>query len=79
MQLLKGKNISEKILKSLKNKISKNKAKPGLAVFLVGKNDASEIYVKLKQKAAEEIGIKFFLKRFLGAQPTQINRYNATA
>ena len=64
MKLLKGKKISEKILKGLKIRIKKEKTKPGLAVILIGKNPASDIYVRLKEKAARRVGIKFFLYRF---------------
>lgn len=64
MKLLKGKGISEKILRDLKKKIKREKLKPGLAVFLVGHDKASEVYVGLKQKAAHAIGIKFLLYRY---------------
>jgi methylenetetrahydrofolate dehydrogenase (NADP+)/methenyltetrahydrofolate cyclohydrolase len=57
--LLNGKIIAEKIKKQLKKQVNQMRQKPGLAVILVGKNPASEIYVKLKEKAAAEIGIKF--------------------
>lgn len=64
MILLKGKKISDKILEDLKIRIRKEKLKPGLAVVLVGKNPASEIYVRLKKKAAGKVGIIFHLYRF---------------
>lgn len=51
--------MAEKIRHSLNNKIAKLKKKPGLAIIMVGKNPASEVYVKLKEKAAREVGIKF--------------------
>ncbi|HEX7586215.1 MAG TPA: bifunctional 5,10-methylenetetrahydrofolate dehydrogenase/5,10-methenyltetrahydrofolate cyclohydrolase [Patescibacteria group bacterium] len=64
MKLLKGKKISEKILENLKNRIKKERLRPGLAVILVGQDKASKIYVNLKNKAAERVGIKFFLLKF---------------
>ncbi|MEK7598233.1 MAG: bifunctional 5,10-methylenetetrahydrofolate dehydrogenase/5,10-methenyltetrahydrofolate cyclohydrolase [Patescibacteria group bacterium] len=64
MKLLEGKKISERILKKLENRIKKEKLKPALAVILVGDDKASEIYVKLKKKSAERIGIRFRLFRF---------------
>jgi len=64
MKLLKGKKISERILKNLKYKIKKERLKPALAVILVGDDKASEIYVKLKGKAAKEAGIGFKLFKF---------------
>lgn len=51
--------MAEKIRHSLKNKIAKLKKKPGLAIIMVGKNQASEVYVRLKEKAAQEVGINF--------------------
>jgi methylenetetrahydrofolate dehydrogenase (NADP+)/methenyltetrahydrofolate cyclohydrolase len=64
MQLLEGKKIADEILRDIKEKIKLQRLKPGLAVVLIGQNEASEIYVALKQKAAEAIGINFFLYRF---------------
>ncbi len=64
MKLLEGKKIAEKILSALERKIKKTQRKPGLAVILVGDNPASELYVKLKRKAARRVGIRFQLFRF---------------
>lgn len=64
MKLIRGEKISEKILKNLKNRMKKEKANPGLAVILVGKNSASEIYVRLKEMAAQNVGIRFYLYKF---------------
>lgn len=64
MKLLKGKTISQKILQDLKKRIHKEKANPGLAVVLVGKDKASEIYVNLKGKAARKIGMNFTVYKF---------------
>lgn len=55
-QVIDGKALSQKIQLDLKNKVSDLKIKPGLAVVLVGKDPASEIYVKYKEKACEKIG-----------------------
>ena len=60
MNLLCGKPIADEILSRLKSDISKSAKKPGLAVILVGNDEASKIYVALKEKAAAEIGINFF-------------------
>lgn len=64
MKLLEGKIIADKILRDIKEKIKLQRLKPGLAVVLIGQNEASEIYVALKKKAAENVGINFFLHRF---------------
>jgi len=63
MKLLKGKHLAQKILQRLKKEISKQKVKPGLAVILVGKDLGSKIYVKLKERGCQKIGIKF--KKYL--------------
>lgn len=60
MELLHGKPIADEIEKHLKDVISKRDEKPGLAVILVGEDEASKIYVNLKEKSAKEIGIEFF-------------------
>lgn len=64
MKLLKGKIIADKILKRISCGIKKEKIKPGLAVILVGKDKASEIYVKIKKKTAQENGLLFYLFNF---------------
>lgn len=60
MQLLLGKPAADRILAQLKENIGRETAKPGLAVILVGEDKASQIYVSLKEKRAQEIGINFF-------------------
>lgn len=73
MKLLKGKKIAEEILKELKKKIKSQGLKPGLAVVLIGKNNASEIYARLKKEAAKKVGIAFYLFRFSsGAKESKI-------
>lgn len=64
MKLLKGKIVADKILRDLKIRIAKKKKKPGLAVILVGDNKASKLYVALKEKAANAVGINFHLIQF---------------
>ncbi len=58
--VLDGKRIRDEILAELKPRIAALAASgrsPGLAVVLVGHNPASEIYVRHKVKACEELGI----------------------
>jgi methylenetetrahydrofolate dehydrogenase (NADP+)/methenyltetrahydrofolate cyclohydrolase len=59
MELLYGKPIADKILNRLKSEIFNNEKKPGLAAILVGNDQASHLYVSLKEKKAQEIGINF--------------------
>ncbi len=61
--LLNGKKIAQEIRNEIKKEIMKTKKKPHLAVVLVGKNPASQVYVHHKEQACEEVGIKFSLHR----------------
>jgi len=62
-KLIDGKKVAEAVKKDLKKRIPKLGFKPGLAVVLVGDNPASELYVKLKEKASKELGFHFELYR----------------
>ena len=59
--LIDGKKIASEIRAELKEQVDRmvaeKKKRPCLAVFLVGEDPASKIYVKNKQKACDEIGI----------------------
>lgn len=68
MKILEGKKIAEKILKKIKRELYVKKSRPGLAVVLVGKDPASEIYVRLKSEKSQEVGINFSLVRFKGGE-----------
>ena len=68
--ILNGKLEAEKIVKLLNGQIAKMKVKPGLAVILVGGNKASETYVKIKEKRADELGI-YFEKYILSASVSE--------
>lgn len=63
-QLIDGKAIAEKIRSELTTDvaqmISEGKQRPGLATVLVGDNPASEVYVRMKQKACAQAGIESF-------------------
>jgi len=58
-KIIDGKKIADKFLTDINKKIKESKVKPGLAIVLVGKNPASEIYVNFKEKKAKEIGLYF--------------------
>jgi len=64
MNIINGKEISQKIRLKLKEKVallSKQKGKiPGLATILVGEDPASKVYIASKIKACQEIGMKSF-------------------
>jgi methylenetetrahydrofolate dehydrogenase (NADP+)/methenyltetrahydrofolate cyclohydrolase len=59
MNIIDGKALAAKIRLELKEKVEKEKITPGLAVIFVGEDEASKIYVRNKNKACEEVGIKF--------------------
>lgn len=55
--LLSGTLVSQKILSKLKAEIEKLSLQPKLVAILVGHHPASEVYVKLKMRACNEVGI----------------------
>ena len=60
MKILDGKALALKIRAELKDKIAALHKKIGLAVVLVGSDPASQIYVRNKIKACEEVGIQSY-------------------
>jgi len=59
-QILEGTRIRDQILEECKPRVqelARAGCRPGLAVILVGNDPASEIYVRNKVKACEEVGI----------------------
>lgn len=63
-QIINGKAMAAELRNDLKNVIVKKCAhgarQPGLAVILLGNDPASEIYVRNKRLACDEVGIKSF-------------------
>ena len=55
--VLNGKELSKNIKNKLKDKLLNYQDKPGLAIILVGDRSDSEIYVRMKKKACEFVGI----------------------
>lgn len=61
-KIIEGKMLASKIRKKLKEEVDILKQKginPKLAVIMVGNDKASEVYVRNKSKACDEIGIEF--------------------
>lgn len=59
-QILDGKKIAAEVRAEVKQEVSRLQAqgiKPGLAVVLVGEDPASQVYVRNKHRACEEVGI----------------------
>ena len=63
-KLISGKEVSTSIRAKIKEEAQKLRddygIQPGLAVILVGNDPASQIYVRNKQKACEEVGVHAF-------------------
>jgi len=63
-QILDGSKVREEVFAELKQEIKRLEAqgsRPGLAAVLVGENPASQIYVKSKIAACEELGMASWL------------------
>ena len=62
MILIDGKKIAAELREELKQEISELKSKynkvPGLTVILIGEDAPSQIYVRNKEKSANEVGLK---------------------
>lgn len=56
MNIINGKEISASIRAEIKAETEKMSVRPGLAVILVGSDPASQVYVRNKNKACEEVG-----------------------
>jgi len=67
-QLLEGKVIAAKIKQHLKIELDRLKkdSAPKLVSIMVGDNPGAEVYIKSQKNVADELGIKFDLRRFKG-------------
>lgn len=66
-QIIDGKALSEQLRKEVAVRATALKAKgvtPGLAVILVGDNQASQVYVRNKVKACEDVGFHSVLEKY---------------
>jgi methylenetetrahydrofolate dehydrogenase (NADP+) / methenyltetrahydrofolate cyclohydrolase len=64
MSEIEGKIIAHKILDELKIRVEKLRRKPMLSVVTVGNDQATSKYVSKKAKAAEYVGIDFYVHKF---------------
>lgn len=55
--LLRGKDLAQKIQEEIKQEISQNSYNPSIAVIIVGDNPASQVYVRKKHETAQLLGI----------------------
>ena len=56
MKILDGKKIKKEILDELQDEVGKMAEKPNFVVIQVGNNEASNVYIKQKEKMASHIG-----------------------
>ncbi len=68
--LLSGREVAEKIFQTTKQVIDEEKLTPGLGVILVGDDAPSHLYVGIKERRAEELGI-FFEKKIFGSDVSE--------
>lgn len=59
MKLIDGKEVRKEKLKELKKKVELLKEKPSLSVVQVGNIEASNVYIRQKEKLALELGYNF--------------------
>ena len=60
--IINGKEVAKKVRSEVKEEVEKLRKKgivPKLAVIMVGNDKASEVYVRNKSKACDEVGIEF--------------------
>lgn len=79
--LIDGRRIAHAIRQTLPGRVARLPRTPGLGVLLIGRDPASELYVRLKQRAANEAGIELTLVRLPETATqdealTAINRFN---
>lgn len=58
MILIDGKKVSVERLEALKDEIQESGLSPGLATVIVGEDPASQMYVRMKHKACDTVGIR---------------------
>ena len=57
--IMDGRTVAESIRKAVREEINIAGITPALAVIQIGDNKASDVYIRNKRKACEEVGIKF--------------------
>ena len=59
MEILDGRKVKKELLQKLKEEVMKLDKKLGLTVIQIGDDPASNVYVRQKEKMAEELGFYF--------------------
>lgn len=63
-KIIDGKKIAQQIREEIKGRIKERRITPGLAVIMIGEDPASKVYVAMKERACQEVGIYSFTKKF---------------
>ncbi|MFZ6015228.1 MAG: bifunctional 5,10-methylenetetrahydrofolate dehydrogenase/5,10-methenyltetrahydrofolate cyclohydrolase [Patescibacteria group bacterium] len=63
MQKIPGKQIAKQILADCKQEVKEKALRPKLGVILVGDDPASHLYVSLKERAAQDVGVATDVRR----------------
>jgi methylenetetrahydrofolate dehydrogenase (NADP+) / methenyltetrahydrofolate cyclohydrolase len=58
-KLIDGKKLADEILANIYTQVATMEHKPSLAAILVGDNEASKLYLRLKKEACEKVDITF--------------------
>jgi methylenetetrahydrofolate dehydrogenase (NADP+)/methenyltetrahydrofolate cyclohydrolase len=66
MKLIDGRELARQLRSDIRSEIVQSGIRPGLAIILVGGDPASQLYVSLKERACQEVGI-YFEKHILPA------------
>jgi len=69
-KLIDGTAVAKRLREQMKAQVAASRIKPGLAVVLVGEDPASQVYVRNKGRAAEEVGLQSWTHR-LPAETTE--------
>ncbi|MFA5396788.1 MAG: bifunctional methylenetetrahydrofolate dehydrogenase/methenyltetrahydrofolate cyclohydrolase FolD [Methanogenium sp.] len=56
--IIDGKKVSQERIRLLKKEIQESGLSPGLATVIVGEDPASQMYVRMKHKACDDVGIR---------------------
>lgn len=64
MQILDGRKVAASIHEYIRRKVDESSIRPHLSVILVGDNQASRSYIRMKQRACEAVGMRFSVQEF---------------
>jgi len=70
-KIIDGKKIAQQIQEEIRQRIEELKITPGLAVIMIGENPASQVYVNMKERACQKVGIYSFTKKFPSTVPQE--------